>query len=498
MKTKFLLISVFASIFCSCSNFEDLNTNPDSTTKVTPDMLATKAILNTFKVSGDAKAYIGRNTLSKYVAMTKDFPAEQYNSIGSCSYDSYTIIPNLNKMVEYSLNTKNESSYKGLASFIKAYNFYRLTMMTGDIPCTEAGQAIELTRSPKYDKQEDVLNSILELLDNANQEFTDAENFSGDFIFGGDTKKWKRATNNLRLKVLLSMSKKINNNQKELFAAIVNSGDIMGDNSDNMQMVYTTKTGTWHPLYNQTKFVPYTVISSFMVDELKRTNDRRLFYMAEPLNGKEGGNFDSYSGADPSSSIEALSLGHSNKEYSVINNRYIKEMAGDPLLILSYPEQCFIIAEAIELGWINGDAEKYYNNGVTAAMELFASYDKDNEYNYGMKIDNNYINTYLSGVAAYSDSKEDCLKQIWFQKYILKFMHDGFDPYLDFRRTSYPELPLNPETSQNIDNKNGFPMRWKYPDGEYQSNKENLDEALKRQFTDGYDGTNELMWILKD
>jgi hypothetical protein len=41
-----------------------------------------------------------------------------------------------------------------------------------------------------------------------------------------------------------------------------------------------------------------------------------------------------------------------------------------------------------------------------------------------------------------------------------------------------------------------MPMRWLYPSSETDYNRENLEEALDRQF-DGYDEVNNLMWILR-
>ena len=38
---------VATGMFCSCNNFDELNTNPDSPTTVTPEMLSTKLILGT-------------------------------------------------------------------------------------------------------------------------------------------------------------------------------------------------------------------------------------------------------------------------------------------------------------------------------------------------------------------------------------------------------------------------------------------------------------------
>lgn len=48
----------------------------------------------------------------------------------------------------------------------------------------------------------------------------------------------------------------------------------------------------------------------------------------------------------------------------------------------------------------------------------------------------------------------------------------------------------------NENNKNGIPMRWLYPSSETNYNRENLIEALNRQY-EGYDEVNKLMWLLK-
>jgi len=503
MKKIFILLIALISMLSSCSNFDDINTNPDTTTKVTSEMLATEALKQSFLSEGDAKAYLSHNTLSKYIAMAKETPSEQYNLVGTYSFSRYTIFPNLENMVSYSLGTIYENSFKGLSSFLQAYNLYYLTMMTGDIPCSEAAQALSGLRKPKYDLQKDVFDDILSLLKTADEYFADARNFNGDFIYEGDVQKWRKATNMFRLKVIMSMSKKITSDKKELFNSIVQDNNLMASNDDNLNVVYTTTIDTWHPLYNQTLFNPYTAVSSLVVDEFKSLEDRRLFYVAEPTvksieEGKLETDYDAYTGADPSSTIEKLSVDYSNNEYSIINNRYISEEAGDPLLILSYSEQCFIIAEAVELGWMSGDSKEYYENGVKASLSLFASYDANNTYNHGMSIDDDYINTYTEVNAAYATSKEDRLKQIWMQKYFTKFLQNGYDAYWDFRRTAYPEYPIDPATNLNIDNKDGFPTRWAYPSDEYQTNEDNLKEALERQFTNGYDGTNELMWILTD
>ncbi|MBO1364115.1 SusD/RagB family nutrient-binding outer membrane lipoprotein [Prevotella sp. A2931] len=495
-------LATMAMLSCD-DNFDEYNTNPDTTTSVTPEMLATGVLKSSMLLGGDGKAYIGYNALPKYVAYIKEGAYDpQYNLIGSCSFASYHLIPNMEQMVEYAKGGNYEDSFRGLALFLKAFNAYRLTMMTGDIPYSDAGLGKKGNTKPKYDVQADVFAAILEDLKTAATHFAKARDFDGDFIYDGKAAKWRKAADVLQLKVLMSLGEKITSEQKTRFAQVVSEGNLFQDNSDDMNVVYTTATGTWHPLYNQPLFDPWTVLSDVVVDEFKRLGDRRLFYYAEPsaaqiASGKKDNDFEAYVGAYPMTDFDQLNLDYLDKKYSVINNRYQNVMNGDPLCRLSYAEQCFILAEASIKGWIGGDAETYYRQGVEAAMKKVAAYDEQSTYCHGMPITDEYIATYLAGKAAFASSTTDRLRQIWTQRYLLKFLQDGYDAYMEIRRTGYPELKVNAETSLNIDNKAAMPVRWTYPGDEMQNNADNIKEALSRQFTNGYDGINERMWLLQ-
>ena len=49
----------------------------------------------------------------------------------------------------------------------------------------------------------------------------------------------------------------------------------------------------------------------------------------------------------------------------------------------------------------------------------------------------------------------------------------------------------------NMNNPSGkIPVRWRYPQTEYQTNESHVQEAIKRQF-DGTDGVDNLMWLLQ-
>ena len=74
-------------------------------------------------------------------------------------------------------------------------------------------------------------------------------------------------------------------------------------------------------------------------------------------------------------------------------------------------------------------------------------------------------------------------------------MQHPFDAYYEYRRTGYPELPINPKTNRNTV-KDKIPVRWMYSTWEYDFNRESVEEAVARQYG-GLDDNNKLMWILQ-
>ena len=58
-----------------------------------------------------------------------------------------------------------------------------------------------------------------------------------------------------------------------------------------------------------------------------------------------------------------------------INRRYpdLNNPVNEPLILVGYPEQEFLIAEGISRGWVTGagTAEEHYNNGITASMKFY-------------------------------------------------------------------------------------------------------------------------------
>ena len=507
------ITKIFASLSIvmllgSCEKFEEFNTNPNVPSTVTPELLATQILKDTYRFWNPNPTDFGTaNLWAKHAVMleTNPNPYQYYYSYSPYgSFGGMQKLPTLNKMAQLAEGNLNESSYKGLAKFMKAWYGIGMTLDMGDVPYSEAGKLEEGIRTPKYDKQEDVFKQILVDLKDAEALFAAGKSFNGDIMFGGNPVKWRRLANAIQLKVLNVLSKKATAENKARFAEIVAAGNLLTE-ADNFQLEYSDNTNANHPYYNGENRRIITALSDLVVNQLKSTKDRRLFYFAEPADaqiaaGLKDSEFDAYVGAPTQISAEVLAQNKAKGTYSLINKRYVAVKAGDPMIQFSYAEQCFIIAEAIEDGWLSGSSKDYYEKGVKAILTYIMKLPSATAANlHGMAITQDYINNYFTGEAAFKTdgSKADRIKQIITQRWLLDFFQgNSLFSYKTFLRTGYPEFPLDPATSLNPDDNKVYPKRWKYPTSELTTNADNYNKAVQEQYS-GYDGINLSPWWLK-
>jgi len=503
---KYILIAAIVLFTASCSNFEEINTNPDKSTSATPDMLASYTMMKTFKLSNNSPDVYTQITLFDHhvtkLTSTPD-PGQYYWAYWVYgSFGNFKYLTDLSDMVDFAKGSLAEPSYKGLSLFLKAWYGFNTTLSMGDIPYSEAGLARDGITQPVYDKQADVFAQILNDLKEAESYFAQGVDFSGDIVFNGDAGKWQKLCNALQLKVIQTMSKKATAEQKARFAAIVNAGNLMTSYNDDLKLVYTENTNATYPFYNGNNQRLDEAPSTITVDALKKNNDYRLFYFAEPAAQKletlTESDFEAYFGAPYEEDANTLSLNNAAGMYSKLNLRYVQFRDNDPLLYITYAEQCFIIAEAIEEGWVSGNAKDYYEKGVKAQLSYYMNLPRTAGLVHGMEITQSYIDNYFTGEAAYKTggSKQDRLEQIWIQRWLIDFFQPNSTYYYQFLRTGYPEYVLNPVTSLNQDNPNEFPKRWYYPNNEVTTNPENYQKAVDEQFG-GIDNTMQTPWYLK-
>lgn len=530
---KIGLLAVLASpIISGCSNFEELNSNPDVTTKVNPALLATN-LIKSMVTSGMSYNSVFFQKQAFYAQGTSY--GYQYNLISNSNFDQIRNLTNAQKMMELS-SEEMKDAYSGLFYFMKGWAFWRATMEMGDIPYSQALQINEF-RYPKFDSQKDVFIGILNDLTLADEHFSKAKMaFPGDPFYNGDPQKWRKATNVLRLKVLMSLQKRADDTPelkvKEEFKKIVTEGNLFEGNDDNLQVVYAESPISNRPPYHVLNYPTSDTnwcASDFLVNPLKEYEDIRLFYYFAPIESltdpallsiaKNNGivpqdqellapnDWNAYVGMNPAGEyIKEVAL-WSNNMHSKLNEMYRFGFAL-PCIRLGYTDMNFILAEAVERGWISGSAKTYYDNGVRANFEFIRKYFvkfkyADTEYDptHGVEITDEYITKYLSGSSktAYKEagSQTDRLHQIWMQSYIASYWHQAFDEYFNYRRNGYPEWPIDPATNMNDRAPDKIPTRYLYPTSEYNYNNENREAAVKAQGWGAEETINDIMWLIK-
>jgi len=71
-------------------------------------------------------------------------------------------------------------------------------------------------------------------------------------------------------------------------------------------------------------------------------------------------------------------------------------------------------------------------------------------------------------------------------------MNNGWHPFYEQRRTSFPEFNVD---GGGVINDGRIPKRWMYPENELINNTGNVTAAIERQFPQG-DDINTEMWLL--
>lgn len=505
-KIIYFLLFIFAAVACD-RNMDEINTDPDKPNVVPPRFLATGAILD-MTGNSSGKGFLPESWLMKTIASNEIDQSHMYNALGSSSI-AYPLLIDTKKMVQYAEADETmaegvRNSYKALDLFTKAWEFYRTTMEMGDIPCSEALGGEEGHFRPAYDTQEAVFNTVLKMLDEASALFSKGAAFEGDPIYQGNPDAWAKNTNAFMLRILNHLAKKekvgdISVRQK--FEEVAGRA-VYSDSGDDFARRYSNKAGQYYPFYRLNhNYTNNMFMQEFIVEMLKKYQDNRLFYYADPANksiveGKSPSDFEAYSGVDGTQQFGDVVKETNAGMHSKINSRYYKDPVCEPVRKLSYVEVQFILAEAALRGWATpNSAENHYKAAVTAAMKFTAQYTQE-EFRHGVTIDDAYIANYLATTAAFTTAA-DQLQLLMEQKYIASFMQNNWNTYFDYRRTGLPGIPINAETSQNVDYKDRMPVRWTYPSSEYNSNHPNLEAAVKRQFGGTVETQNDIMWLLK-
>ena len=491
----FALIGLMTMMASSCDyTLSEVSKDVNRPTQVHPKTILTTLDINTFGIE-----YYGiepyrlvwmfdyRGGGGHFNFLRRNFSGE-YQRIAWC-YD-------MRKEAE----RVGDERYYYLASFFRAWWMFTVTRLFGDVPYTEAGTGRQGSPNyyPSYDKQEDIIAGILNELAEANEKLAqyDATSVDGDIIYGGNIYSWRKLINTLRLRVLInctSVDSIHGRTPKDMFAEIVNDPDsnpLMEKLSDSAIRDEDDNTSNY-AYYNNNNFVSSYRISRYVVELMKKRKDTRLMQIAEVMMKYEGNSsidvndFANYNGVIPNPGAKSYnnSVEMNNGSQSRLKGKWYQEPKGPSAMNISYPELEFILAEAALRGWISGDAQTYYNAGITAACEF-------------QGIGSAAIKAYQENAdVKLVGTPTQMLGKIITEKYLNFFMQGALEPYFELRRTGYPDYSEFLE--RNIDNlyNDGYlPLRYCYPQAEIDNNNSNVNEAIKR--LDEGDDRNSRMWLI--
>lgn len=471
IKTCLLALSM-AILLPACSDYLDINEDPNNPTSVAGDynlLLVDIAGTTAYNLVGGGNFTRYGAQFVQHITEVTEPPSEDTYRIETSDmnnewafYSYSSTLINCKEVIDRG-SIDGSWNHVVIAKILMAHNFALLTDYWGDIPFSEALQRTGNLK-PKYDSQETVYEGIQRLLDEAISDIAKgALRPANDLFLAGDMAKWRKVAFALKARYHMRLSNAPGKNaatQAQLALDALQNG--MTSRSDEASFLFTGQVGAEGP-WNQwiTKFQLGGKISQYMLDMLDSKNDPRKPIYAEHNNaGQYVGHVNGASNITPVlASISSL------------GRFFLAPRARVP--IMTYVEQKFIEAEAnFRLGKMP-EAAAAYSTAVKDHMSWLSG-----QGQFSTVIDEAAQNAYLAA------NPMNSLEDIMTQKYIAGFLLSSAEAYNDYRRTGFPST-LRPALNNTIGQ---IPTRIPYPDTELNNNAENVPSGVSLTSKVWWDG----------
>jgi len=354
-----------------------------------------------------------------------------------------------------------------VAKILKAYIFWFLTDRWGDIPYSTALKG-EDNFTPKYDKQQDIYNSLFALLDEANAAIVTG-NIKNDIMYNGDVTKWKKFANTVHMLMALRLSKVDATKGAAEFNKASTNG-IMTANTDNFaypHLLDKNNENFWYTQMNVMGRLWYAV-SKPLVDTMQSIADPRLPVFAnKATSGPSAGNYVGLA--------YGLTTTVTPTNFSLLGDKLRLQNA--PVYLVTYADALLAKAEAAKLGWIIGGDATAKTNYESAIQNSILQWTGSTTG----------ASTYIAQPKVLYDPA-NAINQIAVQRWIHLFLH-GYEAWAEWRRTGYPILIAAPGA-----NGDKMPRREGYPTIERSNNTTNYNAAVAAFPYGGADDLNARIW----
>lgn len=374
-----------------------------------------------------------------------------------------------------------EGSEMAIAKIWRTYLFHEIGDVYGQSPYFEAGKGYtDAILKPVYDPLEDIYFDMLEELEEAGEMMTNSSTLgSADFIYQGDTEKWKKFGNSMMLRLAMRMME-VDAVSAKAWAAKAIAGGTMASNADNAYMARQDGPSDMNRNAAALHFLkyPFTKIAATWYDWLDDNNDPRLAIFMDPASPARG----EMVGYSPSAL--AANFDMTVDSFAIVNPAFRKMSC--PTVIMTYSEAELLKAEFAERGG-TGNAATLYASGVTAAMKMWEDVDPN------LAIADADVSAYLTAhpYVAGIDGEEMIGEQYWATHFL-----DFTEAYSNWRRTGYPILePFGGAPSNPLNVTNGtIPRKMVSSRSEAATNPENYAAMISAQ---GNEMTTKVWWDVK-
>ena len=487
-------VAVLTVAGTGCKKFLDVNKNVNSPT---PSSVQLSMVLSAAERNISNNLALGSglgNTMAVYThQITGRVGADRYGAGSSGWGGLYAAISNLNVIITRG-TAENRFVYVGIAKILKAYTFSMMVDVWGDVPFSEFDSFEGGVTQPKFDKGSDIYPQLLAMLDEAiadinNPAVNPSKPAADDYIFKGNTAKWIKAANTIKLK-LYTQLRLVQDVQAQVTALLAAPNMLINAQDESFMMPYGPigTTDDRHPAfgdYNATQrggqlFSPwlYEIMKGRNTGILTGLADPRLPYYIYNQKSAPGGTnptpenctefrdggfitilFGSDGPCRDGSNSQTYSLlgifpagGRFNDSAARSVNSIGAQNAGTgarPHEFITYADRLYLEAELIHAGLAPGDARAAFSKALDASFghvdNVIANFVKPSSAGAAQTVPAiatlAATTAYKDGVLAAFDAASPAkrLELIMTEKWINR-IENPIDNYTDYRRTGYPVL----------------------------------------------------------
>ncbi|AQG78082.1 SusD/RagB family nutrient-binding outer membrane lipoprotein [Spirosoma montaniterrae] len=487
-KHKFLSISLFTGLglMAGCSDFGDMNVNPNAATTPVTSALLTAAMTGippTTPTGALLEGIAGRLTalaveprLFVQYWSESQYPENSQYATTFADWNRYyaVTLQDLQTIIDYNTNADTKTyvaqfgsnnNQLAVARILKAYLFSVVTDRWGDVPYVNA---LKQTTAVPYDPQQAIYADLFKELREASAQFDNGRAFQGDILFNGNQARWKKFANSLRMILAMRLTKVDPATARtEFLAAYNDAAGYISTNADNATIQFTDVNQFRNPDNALFDGRSDYGVSDVLVNKLKALSDPRLPAYAAPTDNGD------YLGLPYGLTRELLIAYTNDNEFSLPSAKVLAKT--QPGYIITAAQMLLAKAEAAARGWISADARTAYNDAIRASWEQWGVFD---------------ATKYAAYIAspAVLPTTGDILAKIGDQRWLALYPN-GQEAWSEWRRTGFPDLKPTPYA---VNESKQIPRRYAYPNSEPTLNAAAYTEAVGR--LQNGDKTNARVW----